>query len=378
MTDKQTVKFGDICKEVKLTTKDPIGDGYERYIGLEHLDSDTLKIKRWGMIAEDNPSFTRVFKKGQILLGKRRPYLKKAAIAEFDGICSGDIIVLEHNSTNVHKDLLPFIVQSRVFWDWAVKTSSGSLSPRTKFSALSELELSIPAIEKQLSALSILKKIQDYQSTQCDLVGSFNALLKTLNKEIECLCENRVSLAEVSSLVTTGSRGWAKYESTSGSVFMQSQNIKDGYIDFSEVERFVELPSKVEGKRTLLENNDLVFTATGNNVGNVAVYKSLGKETYVSQHVALVRLHDKKLADLVGFYFQRNGLGNKQIAERQYGQSKPGLNLDDIKSFKIPIPSKNNENRILRLVSSLNEVRFQLEAYRDNQLLKLSAFDFWE
>ncbi|TOP99752.1 restriction endonuclease subunit S, partial [Vibrio parahaemolyticus] len=94
MTEKQTVKFGDICKEVKLTTKDPLGDGYERYIGLEHLDSGSLKIKRWGMIAEDNPSFTRVFKKGHILFGKRRPYLKKAAIAEFDGICSSDIIVL--------------------------------------------------------------------------------------------------------------------------------------------------------------------------------------------------------------------------------------------------------------------------------------------
>lgn len=77
MTDKQCVKFGDICREVKLTTKDPLADGYERYIGLEHLDSGSLKIKRWGMIAKDNPSFNRVFKKGNILFGKRRPYLKK-------------------------------------------------------------------------------------------------------------------------------------------------------------------------------------------------------------------------------------------------------------------------------------------------------------
>ena len=90
----QEVKFGDICREVKLTTKDPIADGYDKYIGLEHLDSGSLKIKRWGLIAEDNPTFTRVFKKGHILIGKRRPYLKKAAIAEFDGICSSDIIVV--------------------------------------------------------------------------------------------------------------------------------------------------------------------------------------------------------------------------------------------------------------------------------------------
>lgn len=85
MSEKQTVKFGDICCEVKLTTKDPIADGYERYIGLEHLDSGSLKIKRWGMIAEDNPSFTRVFKKGHILFGKRRPYLKRQQLLSLMG-----------------------------------------------------------------------------------------------------------------------------------------------------------------------------------------------------------------------------------------------------------------------------------------------------
>ncbi|HGU0858178.1 TPA: hypothetical protein ACM6X1_003142 [Escherichia coli] len=77
MIEKQTVKFGDICREVKITTKDAISEGYERYIGLEHLDSGSLKIKRWGIISEDKPTFTRVFKKGQILFGRRRAYLRK-------------------------------------------------------------------------------------------------------------------------------------------------------------------------------------------------------------------------------------------------------------------------------------------------------------
>lgn len=143
MIDKQTVKFGDICKEVKLTTKDPIGDGYERYIGLEHLDSGSLKIKRWGMIAEDSPSFTRVFKKGQILFGKRRPYLKKAAIAEFDGICSGDIIVMESKLPELSSVLLSAI-HTDSFWAWAVKNSAGGLSPRTKFKLLESYKLKIP------------------------------------------------------------------------------------------------------------------------------------------------------------------------------------------------------------------------------------------
>lgn len=160
MIDKQTVKFGDICKEVKLTTKDPLSDGYERYIGLEHLDSGSLKIKRWGMIAEDKPSFTRVFKKGQILFGKRRPYLKKAAVAEFDGICSGDIIVMEPKGRVYDKRLLPFVVQSEAFGKWAVQTSSGSLSPRTKFKSLSEFEIVLHDKNFLEEKLSSLEKIE--------------------------------------------------------------------------------------------------------------------------------------------------------------------------------------------------------------------------
>ncbi|MGU3232688.1 restriction endonuclease subunit S [Vibrio cholerae] len=161
MSEKQTVKFGDICREVKLTTKDPIADGYERYIGLEHLDSGSLKIKRWGIIAEDNPSFTRVFKKGHILFGKRRPYLKKAAIAEFDGICSGDIIVLEAANDCVMSSLASFIIQSDSFWENSIKTSSGSLSPRTKYSAIAKFELtqlSLGEVDYSLNLLNVALK----------------------------------------------------------------------------------------------------------------------------------------------------------------------------------------------------------------------------
>ncbi|AGP82748.1 restriction modification system DNA specificity subunit [Alteromonas mediterranea MED64] len=175
MTNKRTVKFGEICREVKISTKDPLADGYDRYIGLEHLDSGSLKIKRWGIIADDNPSFTRVFKKGQILFGRRRAYLKKAAIAEFDGICSGDIIVMEPQSEEGINKLLPFIIQSDKFWAWAVKNSAGGLSPRTKFKSLAEYTVSIP--DKVDSAFTLLSKSEATLSALSDLRNSSDSML---------------------------------------------------------------------------------------------------------------------------------------------------------------------------------------------------------
>ncbi|WP_282167114.1 restriction endonuclease subunit S [Shewanella japonica] len=180
MTDKETVKFGDICKEVKLTTKDPIGDGYERYIGLEHLDSGSLKIKRWGMIADDSPSFTRVFKKGHILFGKRRPYLKKAAVAEFDGVCSGDIIVLEPAGNLIDPELVPYFIQTDLMWDWAVKTASGSLSPRTKFKLLADLEYPFLSGSEQKQKKEILTKFKKLSVRAEETFEAFDYVFDTL------------------------------------------------------------------------------------------------------------------------------------------------------------------------------------------------------
>ena len=116
---------------------------------MEHLDPQSLHIHRKGVIAEDSPSFTRLFKPGQILFGKRRCYQKKAAVADFEGICSGDIIVMEAVPGKIIPELLPFIVQSDMFFEWAERTSSGSLSPRTKWKALAEFEFPLPPLGKK-------------------------------------------------------------------------------------------------------------------------------------------------------------------------------------------------------------------------------------
>ncbi len=157
----QIVKFGEIAKEAKSASKTPLKDGLEFYIGLEHLNPQSLRIVRKGIIAEDNPSFTRRFSVGQILFAKRRCYQKKAAIADFEGICSNDIIVMDEIPGRIIPGLLPFIIQSDAFFDWAEKTSSGSLSPRTKWKSLAEFELPLPPIEPQKELLEVLEKVEE-------------------------------------------------------------------------------------------------------------------------------------------------------------------------------------------------------------------------
>ena len=180
----QIVKFGEIAREAKRSTKTAIEDGLEFYVGLEHLDPQSLRIQRKGVIAEDNPSFTRRFKAGHILFGKRRCYQKKAAVADFEGICSGDIIVMEAIPGKIISELLPFIVQSDMFFDWAERTSSGSLSPRTKWKSLAEFEFPLPPLEHQKEILEVLEKVEEISLKNEQLITHSETFFSVLLQEL--------------------------------------------------------------------------------------------------------------------------------------------------------------------------------------------------
>jgi len=159
------VKFGDVVRLSKARSQDPLADGFERYVGLEHLEPGDLRIRSWGNVA-NGVTFTNVFKPGQVLFGKRRAYQRKVAIADFSGVCSGDIYVLESKDASVLlPELLPFICQTDAFFDHAVGTSAGSLSPRTNWTSLADFGLALPPIEKQQSAIALLKAATDHSQS---------------------------------------------------------------------------------------------------------------------------------------------------------------------------------------------------------------------
>lgn len=159
------VKFGNVVQHSKARSQDPLADGIERYVGLEHLEPGDLRIRSWGNVA-DGVTFTSVFKPGQVLFGKRRAYQRKAAVADFSGVCSGDIYVLETKDSKVLlPELLPFICQTDAFFDHAVGTSAGSLSPRTNWTSLADFEFALPPIEEQRRILNLLRATSEAMET---------------------------------------------------------------------------------------------------------------------------------------------------------------------------------------------------------------------
>ncbi len=152
------VQFSDVVREVRQATRDPRADGLCRVVGLEHLDSDDLRLRRWDDMSDrpDGTTFTRTFRAGHVLFGKRRAYQRKVAVPDFDGVCSSDILVFEPSSDDVQSGFLPYLVQSDGFFHHAVGTSAGSLSPRTKWQELARYEFALPPGDEQARIVAVL------------------------------------------------------------------------------------------------------------------------------------------------------------------------------------------------------------------------------
>lgn len=169
------VAFGDVVRLSKARVADPEATGIERVVGLEHIEPGDLRIRRWGDVA-DGTTFTTLFKPGQVLFGKRRAYQRKVAVADFEGVCSGDIYVLEPANDRLMPELLPFLCQTDSFFDHAVGTSAGSLSPRTNWTSLASFEFLLPPIQEQARLVEVMSAGRSATEATANLLSRLREL----------------------------------------------------------------------------------------------------------------------------------------------------------------------------------------------------------
>lgn len=174
----QIVKFGDIAKHISKRVE-PSETDLEIYVGLEHLDPNSLKIKRHG-VPSDVEGQKLLVKKGQIIFGKRRAYQRKVAVADWDCICSAHAMVLEANPKNVIPKFLPFFMQSDVFMNRAIAVSEGSLSPTIKWKVLANQEFLIPPKDTQSKSIKLLESLLKQEKDNASMTKAQELLTRVV------------------------------------------------------------------------------------------------------------------------------------------------------------------------------------------------------
>lgn len=386
--DKSTwtpVKFGDVVKEPKENCKDPLAEGIEYVVGLEHITSGNIHLHNSASIAEST-TFTKKFAKGDVLFGRRRAYLKKAAQANFDGVCSGDITVFRAKP-NLLPELLPFIVNNEKFFDYAVKHSAGGLSPRVKFKDLANYEFLLPPKAEQARLAELLWAMDDVIEREKEVLENTKwfkevRMINLLNGYN--LVNDRDELPE----------NWEELKiSDIGVVSTSSVDKKDkpnqkeinllNYMDvYSSIDKRID--SRINFMRVTANDNQLVknqikigdvlFTPsseTADDIGHSAVVTESLPETLYSYH--LVRLSFKRDIDI---NFKRFLFNNPKIlydfSRKAKGVTRMTLSLEDFNNTEFRLPPMEEQKKIATELSLIvdNIIACEGKISRSQTLLK--------
>ena len=150
----ETFKFDEIAQKISKTI-DPNETTLETYVGLEHIDAEDLHIRRKGSPDDVKGGKLRCYP-GDIIFGKRRAYQRKAAIVDFEGICSAHAFVLRANSEAIDPKLFPFFLHSDQFMHRMVDISVGGLSPTINWGDLKHQEFLLPPKDQQAQLAKLL------------------------------------------------------------------------------------------------------------------------------------------------------------------------------------------------------------------------------
>lgn len=353
------VAFGDVVRLSKRRAKDPEAEGYERVVGLEHIDPGDLRIRRWADIA-DGTTFTSVFKPGQVLFGKRRAYQRKVAVADFAGVCSGDIYVLEPSSDALMPELLPFLCQTDAFFDHAVGTSAGSLSPRTNWKSLADFEFLIPPIQEQAR---LVEALSAYRNADEALGVAADNLAATRSAYVSHIIGQSGDAAEkvrvVSLLVDgpTNGRSPAPSDRETGFKTVSISAVRDSIFDPEGCIKFVEMTA-AEALPFIVQSGD-IFAVRGN--GNRDICGRVGKswQTYpdLVYPDLLIRMRfdpSRLMTDFVVAQWNHPAVHGRLISRAKSSNGIWKVNGQDIRAHTLVVPPMDAQREAVKSLGALD------------------------
>ena len=362
--DWEKVKFGDVVFEPKESVKDPIAEGVEHVVGLEHIGSEDIHLRR-SASTDESTTFTKKFSKYDVLFGRRRAYLKKAAQARFEGICSGDITVMRAGDLLL-PELLPFIINNDNFFDFAITHSAGGLSPRVKFKDLSNFELFLPTKDVQEKISKLLwcgdTLVQSLTNLKAQLFLTKQALFKdaiySSSHELGDFgyLKSKYPVVKLGSLLDAVQYGISESLDKVGDVpVLRMNNIQEGVLDTYNLKYYTARVAELDN--FILNKGDVLFNRTNSFdlVGKTCLFDEDQQYTFASYLIRLVVNKDLLLPDFLNFYMN-TVIGLAKIRKyRTPGVSQSNINAQSLRNLVIPLPKIDFQEELMEKVNKIQE-----------------------
>ena len=344
----------------------PIGNNEnKKCVELEHLSQETGKLLGYTNSSEQQ-SIKNSFEEGQILFGKLRPYLKKFWKAEFEGVCSSEIWVM--NGKKVKNDFLFYLVQTEKF-NQIANVSSGSKMPRADWNYMSEIPFDTPPIKEQEKIAEILTTWDEAITKQIELLEAKELLKIALMQKLLSGEVRFGGFTDEWETIKFGKVGefylgltyTPKYVSN-GVPFLSVKDLSRGKISFDDTKFISHEEFEKSTNNAKPRKNDILFGRVGT-LGNPIII-DFEREFCIFVSLGFLRVNED-INNVFIKYWMNSDIFEKQIESQVSGSSQKNLNVGWLKNFKIKLPSLPEQQKIAEVLSladdEINLLKNELE-----------------
>ena len=367
--------LGDIIDEISERENNPSTSGYERFVGLEHYVSGDVEIKKYGSTLNLN-SAMKVFKSGDILVARRNVYLKRASVVYFDGLTSGDSIVLRAKDETVGR-ILPFILNTSEFWEYADQYSDGTMSKRLSPKMLKSYEFDLPDDEELPRLADLLWAAVDTKTAYEELLIKTDELVKS--QFIEMFGDPYINdkgwetreFAKLCSAIGDGLHGTPEYDDNGPYPFINGNNLRENKIEITSETRKV--GSEMYDKYFIELDETTVLLSINGTLGKTALYDGeeviLGKSACYSKVGPLLD-REFVLAVFLSDAFQQ------YMQDNCTGTTIKNFGLKALRNYPMIVPPMEEQKRYVEFMRQSDKSKLELQqaiASTDN-LMKAILF----
>lgn len=357
----ELVLIGEVVSELRNTTNNPLEDGYEKYVGFEHIESENIYLNEFGDL-NDGVTFKKTFERNDVLFGKIRAYLKKVAVAPIDGICSGDILVLRTaNENKLSQKLLPYFLTTESFLKRAVDSSIGTTLPRTKWQHLAKHKIPLPPLEEQKQIAALFQSIE----TAMEQVDGQEKRLKALKNKLlgDLFSEKKV----LGNHLKENDFEKLRFEKIAFQISEREepkQTTLQTYVGLEHLEpdnlviERTGIPSDVIGTKLKIYKGDIIFGKRRAYQRKVAISHFDG---IASAHSMILRANEKMIEkDFLPFFMQSDEFMNRavQISE---GSLSPTIKWKTLAQQEFTLPKKEKQKELVAVFKQFDETREHLK-----------------
>lgn len=362
------MKISDIADIINVTEKDPSNSGIDVFVGLEHYDIAEPVIKRFGSTKMLSTA-AKKFEAGDVLIARRNVYLQRASVARFTGLTSGDSIVLrvkknlkiEGTDYETMCELLPFILNSINFWDYANTNADGTMSKRLSPAILQEYEFDLPSLDEQKVLAEKLWAAYEVKQSYLKMIDATQEMVKA--QFVKMFGDKKIN-GKIADLVDT-----------------KIMSVKKTY-ESDDIIEYIDISSVNATDHSVTNTTSYVVNSAPSRAQQCVKYGDILVSTVrpINKNIAVINTENPNLVASTGFCVLRPNVNCKEyllsivtsdnytnkMCDKASGGLYPAVNNGDVLSYDIYIPDDITLSKVSDIYNqadkSISELRKSIDA----------------